>query len=71
MQRVRKLNLPPDSEPVLYHQELARQLGSLEVWSPGIRQAPFGLECSATPDGFQELLTGMQPGGQVVLSDSN
>ena len=62
-------------EPVRDRQELARRFGAVEVWSPwraNSVQASFALECSASPGGFQELPTNMQPGGRVVvLSDGN
>jgi alcohol dehydrogenase len=62
-------------EPVVERQELAKQLGAAEVWSPGQAdgtEVPFALECSASPEGFQDLLAKLQPGGRVVvLSDGN
>lgn len=62
-------------EPVLERRELARRLGAAEVWRPDQAkhmQVHFALEYSASPEGFQELLTSMRPGGRVlVLSDGN
>ncbi|GMA16223.1 theronine dehydrogenase [Deinococcus metallilatus] len=62
-------------EPEAERRALAREVGAVSALSPGsLPQDAFdvGFECSASPDGFAELLEHLRPGGRVcVLSDGN
>lgn len=62
-------------EPDAHRRELALAFGAAAAHAPG--HLPHdaydvGLECSAAPDGFAELLAHLRPGGRCcVLSDGN
>ncbi len=62
-------------EPDIERQALARAFGAVQVAAPGeLGEADFdvGLECSASPDGFAELLSRLRREGRAcVLSDGN
>lgn len=61
-------------EPDLQRRALAQKFGAL-AFAPGDLphdQFDVGIECSASPDGFAELLRHLRPGGHCcVLSDGN
>lgn len=62
-------------EPDPQRRNLARLLGARAVHGPGdlpTDDYDMGLECSAAPAGFSELMSHVKPGGRIcVLSDGN
>ncbi len=61
------------TEPDPARRELAQAFGAA-VLTGGVQDGTFdvGFECSASPEGFTDLLNRMRPGGRVcVLSDGN
>ncbi|WP_425147664.1 zinc-dependent alcohol dehydrogenase [Deinococcus sp.] len=61
-------------EPDPARQHLAQAFGARVLHPADLQAQAFevGFECSASPEGFRELLSRMRPGGRVcVLSDGN